>query len=218
MEDLRNYINSIRRDFADKPLEETGLSDNPYQVFEEWFEQAVQSQILDPYAMIIATSGNDLQPTLRTVYMRDISEKGLIFYTNYNSKKGANLAENDKIAAIFLWVELERQIRIEGVAKKVSAEKSDEYFSSRPRESCIGAWASNQSDVIESRKELEEKIKFYEEKFKDLEKIPRPDFWGGYIIEPVAFEFWQGRPSRLHDRIRFEWNENNSWIKKRLSP
>lgn len=218
MEDLRNYINSIRRDFADRTLDEKSLNDNPYKVFEEWFEQAVQSQILDPYAMIIATTGNDLQPTLRTVYMRDISEKGIVFYTNYRSKKGANLAENDKIAALFLWVELDRQIRIEGVASKVSAEKSDEYFSSRPRESCIGAWASNQSEVIESRKVLEEKIKFFDEKFKDLEKIPRPDYWGGYIIKPHAFEFWQGRPSRLHDRILFELNENNLWIKKRLSP
>ncbi|MFN4235581.1 MAG: pyridoxamine 5'-phosphate oxidase [Bacteroidia bacterium] len=218
MEVLRNYINSIRRDFADRPLDEKSLSNNPYQVFEEWFEQAVQSQILDPYAMVIATCGNDKQPTLRTVYMRDISPNGIIFYTNYNSKKGKDLAENDKISALFLWVELDRQIRIEGVAKKVSAEKSDEYFSSRPRESCIGAWASNQSDVIESRNELEKRIKYYEEKFKDFEKIPRPDFWGGYLIEPFAFEYWQGRPSRLHDRIRFELQENNSWIKKRLSP
>lgn len=218
MEDLRNYINSIRRDFADKPLDETSLSNNPYQVFEEWFEQAVQSQILDPYAMVIATTGKDMQPTLRTVYMRDISPDGLIFYTNYNSKKGENLAENNKIACLFLWVELDRQIKIEGFAEKVSPEKSDAYFASRPRESCIGAWASNQSEVIESRKVLEDKLKLYEEKFKGLEKIPRPDYWGGYIIKPHAFEFWQGRPSRLHDRIRFELNEGNNWVKKRLSP
>lgn len=218
MEELRNYINSVRRDFADRPLDEKVLSDNPYEVFEEWFEQAVQSQILDPYAMVIATTGKDLQPTIRTVYMRDISENGLTFYTNYNSIKGANLSENNKIAALFLWVELDRQIRIEGIATKVSAAISDAYFASRPRESCIGAWASNQSSVIANRMELEEKLKFYEEKFKSIEKIPRPDFWGGYIIQPHAFEFWQGRPSRLHDRIRFEITENNSWIKKRLSP
>jgi len=218
MEELRNYINSVRRDFANRPLNENLLSDNPYEVFEEWFKQAVQSQILDPYAMVIATTGKDLQPTIRTVYMRDISKNGLTFYTNYNSIKGANLAENNKIAALFLWVELDRQIRIEGIATKVSAEISDAYFASRPRESCIGAWASNQSSVIANRMELEEKLKFYEEKFKNVEKIPRPDYWGGYIIQPHTFEFWQGRPSRLHDRIRFELTENNSWIKKRLSP
>jgi pyridoxamine 5'-phosphate oxidase len=218
MEELRNYINSVRRDFANRPLDENLLSDNPYEVFEEWFKQAVQSQILDPYAMVIATTGKDLQPTIRTVYMRDISKNGLTFYTNYNSIKGANLAENNKIAALFLWVELDRQIRIEGIATKVSAEISDAYFASRPRESCIGAWASNQSSVIANRMELEEKLKFYEEKFKNVEKIPRPDYWGGYIIQPHTFEFWQGRPSRLHDRIRFELTENNSWIKKRLSP
>jgi pyridoxamine 5'-phosphate oxidase len=217
MEDLKNYINSIRRDFAGKPLNEDDLPQDPYQVFEIWFEQAVQSQILDPYAMIVSTVGKSLVPSTRVVYMRDISLNGLVFYTNYNSQKGKDLEQNPYISVLFFWGELERQVRIEGKVEKLAPEKSDAYFASRPRESCIGAWASSQSNKIKSRAELEQKVKEIEEKFKET-AIPRPQNWGGYLIKPFSFEFWQGRPNRLHDRIKYNLNPSEEWEISRLSP
>ncbi|MBX7095872.1 MAG: pyridoxamine 5'-phosphate oxidase [Flavobacteriales bacterium] len=216
MDVLRSYINSIRRDFANRPLDENSVPENPYQLFEQWFEDAVGSEILDPYAMMISTADEHQQPSSRVVYMRDISESGIIFYTNYLSHKGHDLSVNHKISALFFWVELERQIRIEGIAEPVSPEISDAYFASRPRESQIGAWASAQSSEIESREELERLVLEYTEKFKDQE-VPRPPHWGGYLIRPEKFEFWQGRPSRLHDRITFK-RDAGTWQRKRLAP
>lgn len=216
MEDLRNYINSVRRDFSSKSLDEKDVPENPYKLFEKWFEEAVSSQILDPYAMVIATANKKLQPSTRVVYMRDISENGLVFYTNYHSDKAKNLDENKNISALFFWIELERQIKITGVAEKTSKEMSDAYFASRPRESQIGAWASNQSSILSSRSELEEKVLYYTKLFEG-QTVPRPENWGGYLIKPHAFEFWQGRPNRLHDRIIYTL-QNNNWIISRLSP
>lgn len=216
MEDLRNYLNQIRRDFADKPLEEKSVKENPLLQFSTWFEEAVNAQILDPYAMLISTVDETGQPHTRVVYLRNISEEGMIFYTNYNSQKGKNISASNKIALTFFWVELERQIRIEGTVKKVSEELSDKYFAARPRESQLGAWASNQSETIKNRAELEENLKHYTEKFKNSD-VPRPPHWGGYIVEPTKFEFWQGRPSRLHDRLIYAKN-NNDWIISRVAP
>jgi pyridoxamine-phosphate oxidase len=216
IEDIQNYLNEIRRDFMKQSLNENEVDKSPYNQFAKWFEEAVNSQILDPYAMTVSTVNNDCKPSSRVVYLRDISENGLIFYTNYLSKKGHDIAANPYIAVNIYWAELERQIRIEGKVEKASEEKSDEYFSKRPRESQIGAWASEQSTEITSRETLEERVKFFTEKFKG-QPVPRPKHWGGYLIKPNYFEFWQGRPNRLHDRIVYEL-VNNNWKIKRLAP
>ncbi|MGB0886567.1 MAG: pyridoxamine 5'-phosphate oxidase [Vicingaceae bacterium] len=215
-EDLANYINEVRRDFSGKPLNEDSVLKNPLNQFNSWFEEAVNAQILDPYAMSLTTVNAIGQPSNRIVYMRDITDYGFIFYTNYNSTKGKDLSTNNKVALNFFWGELERQIRIEGEVEKVTAEVSDNYFAKRPRESQVGAWASNQSEEIESRLTLEEKIAFYTTKFKGIE-IPRPAHWGGYIVNPKMIEFWQGRPSRLHDRIVYTKN-GVDWRQTRVSP
>lgn len=216
MDILRSYLNSVRRDFANRPLDEQSVPDSPYKLFEKWFDEAVGSEILDPYAMIISTSGSNLQPSSRVVYLRDISEKGMIFYTNYFSHKGHDLQSNPKISALFFWGELERQIRVEGVCCKAGEALSDAYFASRPRESQIGAWASEQSSKLNSREELEQSVAAFTKKFEG-QQVPRPPHWGGYLIEPHRFEFWQGRPNRLHDRLVFTL-ENDNWQISRLAP
>lgn len=216
MEDLRNYINSIRRDFAAKQLDEASVGNDPYELFGTWFEEAVGSQILDPYAMMISTVSDEGKPSSRVVYLRDISENGLVFYTNYESKKGTDLSSNKYISILFFWVELERQIRIEGEVCKLDIAKSDEYFSCRPRESQIGAWASDQSKIIPSRKYLEDRACEFEKQFEG-KNVDRPKHWGGYLVKPTSFEFWQGRPGRLHDRVKFVL-ENGLWKIVRLAP
>lgn len=215
-EDVQNYLNAIRRDFSGKPLNEQSIKQSPIEQYDVWFEEAVDAQLLDPYAMSITTVSEEGQPSTRIVYMRGISEDGFVFYTNYNSNKGNDLLTNNKIALNFFWGALERQIRVEGEVVKVSEEQSDAYFSKRPKESQIGAWASNQSKQITNRKELEDKVAFFTEKFKGID-VPRPPHWGGYLVKPSKIEFWQGRPSRLHDRLLYE-KQNNQWKIKRLAP
>lgn len=216
MEDLRNYINNIRRDFSSKQLDESSVGNNPYLLFEKWFEEAVGSQILDPYAMIISTVSSENKPSSRVVYLRDISEKGMVFYTNYESQKGSDLEVNPSISILFFWGELERQIRIEGKVSVLDPSKSDQYFNSRPRESQIGAWTSDQSRIIDSRKFLEDRYKEFTEKFEN-KNVDRPKHWGGYLVELTSFEFWQGRPSRLHDRVKF-LHSGSDWKIVRLAP
>jgi pyridoxamine 5'-phosphate oxidase len=216
IEDIQNYLNEIRRDFMKQSLNENDVKKSPYEQFAKWFEEAVNSQILDPYAMTISTVDAHCRPSSRVVYLRDISENGMIFYTNYLSRKGHDLARHPSISVNFYWAELERQIRIEGSVSKVPEEKSDEYFAKRPRESQIGAWASEQSNEIANRNYLEERVKYFTEKFKD-QPVPRPPHWGGYLIQPHYFEYWQGRPNRLHDRIVYQLHENE-WKIKRLAP
>lgn len=217
MEELKNFINSIRRDFAGKPLNEDSVDANPFKQYQVWFEEAVSAQVVDPYAMSVATVGKDMQPSLRLVYLRDISENGFVFYTNYGSEKANDIAENNKIALNFYWVELERQIRIQGEVFKVSEEMSDAYFDSRPRDSQIGAWASAQSTTLASRKTLEEKVAELTKQFEN-QTIPRPKHWGGYIVKPAKIEFWQGRPNRLHDRLVYTLSENKEWKIDRIAP
>lgn len=213
---VKNYINSNRRDFADQPFTEKMSADNPIDQYGVWFEEAIESEILDPYAACLSTVNNNREPSSRILYIRDFNSNGFVFYTNYDSKKGFELIENNYGALNVFWGELERQIRIQGKINKVNDSTSDKYFNARPRASKIGAWASNQSQIIKDRNELEAKIKFYEEKFKNQD-VPRPNNWGGYCLNPSKIEFWQGRPSRLHDRIVYI-KENNQWAKSRLSP
>lgn len=214
---FRSYINTIRREFADQPLNLEAVNKDPYEFFEKWFDEAVGAEVLDPYAMTLATVSKKGRPGVCVVYMRDITKKGVVFYTNYNSRKGLDLEDNPAVSINFFWVELDRQIRFTGIVEKVSETLSDQYFAQRPRPSQISAWASDQSKAIENREYLDEQYKIYEEKFKD-KTVPRPPHWGGYRILPDYIEFWQGRPNRLHDRIVFYKNGEDSWTKKRLAP
>ena len=216
LEEVRSYMNQIRRDFADRPLTEESVKNDPFKQYAVWFEEAVNSQILDPFAMCLSTVNDEGQPSSRIVYMRDILEDGFVFYTNYLSQKGKELKEVSKAALNLHWGELERQIRIEGDVVKAPQEISDNYFANRPKESQIGAWASAQSDSLTSREELEKKVVAFTEKFKDSD-VPRPEHWGGYVLKPTKIEFWQGRESRLHDRIIYT-KEEGSWKVGRLSP
>ncbi len=217
LEEVKNYMNQIRRDFSDKPLNENTVKSNPLDQYAIWFEEAVNSQILDPYAMCLSTANKKGAPSSRIVYMRDIIDESVVFYTNYNSQKGKELAINPFASLNIYWAELERQIRIEGKVIKVAPEVSDAYFAARPKESKIGAWASHQSNVLENRIELENAVADLMEKYKDTEFIPRPDFWGGYQLQPTKIEFWQGRPSRLHDRLVYVKNKDR-WRIERLNP
>ncbi len=212
--DLTNYRKSYEKSF----LEEENLSDSPFQLFSEWFKEVEETgSVEEVNAMTITTSGLDGFPKSRIVLLKHFDEEGLIFYTNYDSEKGRAIASNNKVCLSFFWPNLERQVIIKGVAEKVEKEKSETYFGSRPKGSQLGAWASNQSEIIESREVLEDKLKSLEAEYKD-KKIPKPPFWGGYCVKPVEFEFWQGRANRLHDRIRFLLDNDNNWIISRLSP
>ena len=216
MEDLRNYINSIRTNYAKQTLDENDVNANPIVQFAKWFEEAVGAQVIDPNAMTMCSATKEGKPSARILLLRNISEDGFVFYSNNNSRKGSEIEENPNCALLFFWPELERQIRIEGVVQKQTAEESDAYFNSHPRESKIGAWTSEQSKVISSREILNEKYEALHKKYPG-ENVPRPPYWGGYVLRPVSIEFWQGRPNRLHDRILFT-KENNNWKIERLSP
>ena len=197
-------------------LTEENINKNPFKQFEIWFEEAKKIGLKDPNAMNVASATKSGIPSSRMVLLKAYSEKGFIFYTNYTSRKSGEILDNPIVALNFFWDALERQIRIEGEIKKVEKEVSDAYFNSRSRLSQLGAHASNQSQIIENYEELTDKLNSFEEKYKDKD-IPRPDHWGGFIVIPSSIEFWQGHDGRLHDRLKFE-NENNNWVMKRLSP
>jgi pyridoxamine 5'-phosphate oxidase len=216
MEDLRNYINSLRHDFSLESLDEKDVHKNPINQFSKWFTEAVDSKVNEPNAMTVCTATKDGKPSARILLLRNFDDNGFVFYTNYKSRKGKEIVENPHAAILFFWPELERQIRIEGVLSKQSTEVSDLYFSSRPRSSKLGAWTSAQSQVIESRKVLDEEYEKLSVKYPG-EDVPRPEHWGGYILKPATIEFWQGRPSRLHDRILYT-KENSNWKIERLAP
>lgn len=210
-------IADIRRDYSLKTLSETEVAENPFLQFADWWQQAIESEIDEVNAMTLATASLEGVPSARIVLLKGYDEKGYVFYTNYESAKGQELAENPRASLLFFWKELERQVRITGLVEKVSATESDEYFLSRPTGSQIGAWASPQSHVIENRSWLEDRVKELETKFS-TESLTRPAHWGGYRVKPVIIEFWQGRKSRLHDRIQYTLQENNSWKIERLAP
>ena len=197
-------------------LTEENINKNPFKQFEIWFEEAKKIGLKDPNAMNVASATKSGIPSSRMVLLKAYSEEGFIFYTNYTSRKSGEILDNPIVALNFFWDALERQIRIEGEIKKVEKEVSDAYFNSRSRLSQLGAHASNQSQIIENYEELTDKLNSFEEKYKDTD-IPRPDHWGGFIVIPSSIEFWQGHDGRLHDRLKFE-KENDNWLMKRLSP
>ncbi|MCB0492370.1 MAG: pyridoxamine 5'-phosphate oxidase [Cyclobacteriaceae bacterium] len=210
-------LSDIRTDYSKATLDINSVEKNPFAQFEKWFKQAIDSQALEPNAMNLATLSENGRPTSRIVLLKGIENAQFVFYTNYQSQKGKELELNPACALNFFWPELERQIRIEGVVSRVSAETSDTYFQSRPRASQIGAWASPQSTLIKERTILEERVVQIEEKYKDLKVLPRPKQWGGYGVTPLEIEFWQGRPNRLHDRIVYTLVDDQ-WTINRLAP
>jgi pyridoxamine 5'-phosphate oxidase len=211
-------IADIRKDYKQQYLLEKDVANNPFEQFEQWWNEAINSQIDDVNAMALATATADGTPQARIVLLKGYSDKGFIFFTNYESHKGKQLAENPKATLVFFWKELERQIRIRGTVQKINEQESDEYFNSRPIGSRIGACASPQSQVIANREILENNTKALEEKYSTENKIERPQHWGGYIVQPSQIEFWQGRPSRLHDRILYTLQTDKIWKIERLAP
>jgi pyridoxamine 5'-phosphate oxidase len=209
-------LSGLRVHYAKDELLEQNIGLEPLSLFYLWMEAAKSSKIKEPNAMVLSTI-NEGKPSARVVLLKGFDESGFSFFTNYQSHKGAEIAQNPAGALTFFWDDLERQVRIEGIITKVSAEDSDEYFHARPRQSQIGAWVSNQSSIIPNRNVLEEKNASLEVKFKDVKIIPRPPHWGGYLLTPESIEFWQGRPSRLHDRILYT-RINDAWKRDRLSP
>jgi pyridoxamine 5'-phosphate oxidase len=213
---MNKKIASIRREYCLKELTRESVSENPLIQFRIWLEEALAAEVQYPTAMNLATSGRNGQPSARVVLLKDLNERGLSFFTNYESKKARQMVENPRAALVFFWPELERQVRFEGMTEKVSRQESDEYFSTRPEGSKAGAWASRQSTVLASRDELESEMLKVTSRYNGRD-IPRPPHWGGYRLLPAAVEFWQGRESRLHDRIEYLL-DNDAWVINRLSP
>ena len=213
---MSHSIASIRKDYMRHSLDESQAMSNPFRQFDIWWAEAMKSEIEEINAMTLATATRDGIPDARIVLLKGYDDNGFVFYTNYHSSKGQQMEENPRACLVFFWKELERQVRISGKIEKVSDAESDEYFHSRPQGSRIGAWVSPQSQVIESRSILEHKEKEVSRSFEGKE-IPRPLHWGGYRLRPETFEFWQGRPSRLHDRIKY-LQEDNGWKNERLAP
>lgn len=207
-------MSSLRRNYDKGTLDEAGTPDEPFALFEDWFTQARDLEGIEPNAMTLATADADGRPSTRIVLLKSADEHGFVFFTNYGSAKGSDLAANPQAALLFFWEPLQRQVRVEGRVEKVSAQESDEYFALRPRASQLGAWASKQSRVIASRQVLVDGFEAAQQRFGD--DVPRPEYWGGYRLTPELVEFWQGRPSRLHDRLRYRLDKG-VWVRERLA-
>lgn len=215
---MKEDLSYHRKSYEKKSMKFEDLKDNPMEQFRDWFLQAEQCEGVDEAnAMSIATVSTDGFPKARVVLLKRFTDEGFIFFTNYDSQKGKALLANPKISVSFFWPFLEQQIIIKGLAEKTSENTSDGYFETRPRGSQIGAWVSQQSCVIDEHEDLELEVKKLEEKFEGKE-IPRPSHWGGFLIRPIEIEFWQGRPNRLHDRVRYVLQEDFDWKKERLAP
>lgn len=215
---MTDRIAKIRKEYTQETLQESEVALDPSRQFEYWFQEALRAELPEPNAMFLSTVDADGFPNGRVVLLKGLDARGFVFYTNYGSKKGQELASNAMASLTFFWQELERQVRVRGRVERVSEAESDEYFASRPRGSQIGAWVSEQSTVIQSREVLEERTQAYEARFANQE-VPRPPHWGGYRVLPFELEFWQGRHSRLHDRIRYRLDEpTGTWLIERLSP
>lgn len=215
--DSENEFSKIRQEFKLRELTREELGNNPIIALKKWLNEAIESKVAEPTAMLLASADDKGHPSCRVVLLKEVKPECICFFTNYNSRKSQDFEKNNNVAATFFWPNMERQIRIEGIIKKSDPDISDIYFSSRPYESQIGAWASPQSEVIENRDFLENNYKSFEKKYLNPDRVPRPPFWGGYKILPNYFEFWQGRPGRLHDRIQFK-KMNNEWDINRLAP
>jgi pyridoxamine 5'-phosphate oxidase len=214
----REDIAAMRRQYGEHGLIEGELPLNPIELFNTWLTQAAENEIVvEANAMVLSTEVDD-QPTSRTVLLKDLTDGGFTFFSNYESRKGKQISENKNVSLLFPWYPMERQVIVIGSATKIARQDSEKYFATRPRSSQIGAWASEQSTELSSRQELENKFKELETKFAKEEVIPTPPYWGGYIVYPISIEFWQGRYSRLHDRIRYVREKNNNWQLKRLNP
>jgi pyridoxamine 5'-phosphate oxidase len=208
---------TLRRNYALETLSETDVLPDPVSQFAVWFEEASSSQLPEPNAMTLATATREGRSSARIVLLKGFDKQGFVFFTNYESRKGEELAENPQAALLFAWLELERQIRIEGRVEKVTPEESKIYFQSRPKGSQIGAWASPQSRVVGSREVLEKRAEALRQEFSEAKMLPLPSFWGGFRLRPEVIEFWQGRESRLHDRIRYT-RAGEGWKIERLAP
>lgn len=214
---MNTTIADLRKDYTQQALTEQDIAPNPIAQFHHWFEQALAAQVLEPNAMTLATATLEGKPSARIVLLKQVSEQGFIFFTNYESHKGRELIANPWAALTFWWAELERQVRIEGTVHQTDPLNSDEYFQSRPRESQLGAWVSPQSQVIADRSVLEDLWQDLSRRYEN-QPIPRPPHWGGFCLNPSVIEFWQGRPSRLHDRLSYRRHNQHNWLVERLAP
>jgi pyridoxamine 5'-phosphate oxidase len=211
-------IADLRQNYTLAGLSETDLSADPMQQFQVWFQQALDANLIEPNAMTLATATPNGKPTARIVLLKGVSERGFVFYTNYESQKGQQLIANPYAALVFLWDKLERQVRIEGKVEQLQTKESEAYFHSRPRASQLGAWASDQSRVISDRNILEQKLTDLKAQYTEDTTIPLPPHWGGFRVIPNRIEFWQGRPSRLHDRLVYDLQTDGNWKIQRLAP
>ncbi len=214
---LHKEIASIRQDYALSSLSESDVLADPILQFSKWFQEAIKSEVIEPTAMVLSTCTTDGKPSSRVVLLKDIKPDGFSFFTNYESHKGQELAANPVASVLFFWPELQRQVRIEASVERLPVQDSDEYFAVRPRGSQIGAIASPQSHVLKDRAELETRVKKVEEEYANADHIPRPAHWGGFLLRPTRIEFWQGRSSRLHDRVVYE-KQDSTWNLTRIAP
>lgn len=209
---------NLRKDYVSGEMELTDLNENPIRQFHNWFQAAILANVNEPNAMTLATCTPDGKPSARIVLLKNYEERGFTFFTNYESRKGEELRANPYAALVFFWREQHRQVRIEGKVEKIPAEHSEEYFQSRPIGSQIGAWSSPQSKSIPNREALVSRVESTQKRFEGQDKLPLPEFWGGYLLRPTAIEFWQGQRSRLHDRFRYELQADDNWSLERLAP
>lgn len=209
-------LKDIRKNYQKSELADSSINSDPFELFSEWMKAAFAEEDHEPNAMVLSTMDLNGNPDSRVVLLKEINSEGLFFFTNFNSRKSIQIAANPNVSVVFFWSKTERQIRVKGIAEKISEEYSEEYFNSRPTESKLGAWASPQSQIIESRQILDDKFAYYKDYFQ-YNEIRKPPHWGGFLIRPVYFEFWQGRANRLHDRIEFNLSAGE-WIIHRLAP
>jgi len=214
----RLSLAGVRRDYRLAELDERNCETNPIVQFERWMKDAQAAHLKEPNAMVLSTATADGRPSGRVLLLKEVSDIGFVFYTNYGSRKGRELETNPFAALTFYWAELERQVRVEGPVSRVDRAQSEAYFQVRPRGSRLGAWASRQSEVVSGREELESKLKDAEAKYGEMDNIPLPEFWGGYCLRHDILEFWQGRPNRMHDRLQYRRKSESEWLIERLSP